>query len=174
MPFAIAGQIVDRLLLAKNVFPSSCAGLPGISLPIGLSSSGLPIGMEMDGPPGSDQTILDIAARVFSITMRSLLSSNACGPCGTPPASRTSTLPRMHCKVIDVETAYVGTCLPAGTSGHMISMSLAFRCTSLRRLQVECAEVHDLTARCVVQCDASSLARWSFAVQTSLLLAGTV
>ena len=68
VPFAIAGQIVDRLLLAKNVFPSSCAGLPGISLPVGLSSSGLPIGMEIDGPWGSDQTILDIAARVFSIT----------------------------------------------------------------------------------------------------------
>lgn len=68
VPFAIAGQIVDRLLLAKNVFPSSCAGLPGISLPVGLSSSGLPIGMEIDGPWGSDETILDIAARVFSIT----------------------------------------------------------------------------------------------------------
>jgi mandelamide amidase len=66
-PFLIAGQVSDRVMLAKNVFPSSCAGLPGISLPIGLSSSGLPIGMEIDGPRGSDASVLDIAARVFAI-----------------------------------------------------------------------------------------------------------
>jgi mandelamide amidase len=67
VPFLIAGQVSDRVMLAKNVFPSSCAGLPGISLPIGLSSSGLPIGMEIDGPRGSDASVLDIAARVFAI-----------------------------------------------------------------------------------------------------------
>lgn len=64
VPFVIAGQVSDRILLAKNVSPSSCAGLPGISLPIGLSSTGLPIGMELDGPRNSDARLLDIAARV--------------------------------------------------------------------------------------------------------------
>jgi len=66
VPFTIAGQVVDRVMLAKNVSPSSCAGLPGISLPIGLSSAGLPIGMEIDGPRGSDASVLGIAARVFA------------------------------------------------------------------------------------------------------------
>ncbi|MES2185248.1 MAG: amidase family protein [Pseudomonadota bacterium] len=64
VPFVIAGQAVDRVMLAKNAWPSSCAGLPGISLPIGLSSTGLPIGMEIDGPQGSDVSTLDVAARV--------------------------------------------------------------------------------------------------------------
>lgn len=67
VPFVIAGQVVDRVLLAKNAWPSSCAGLPGISLPIGLSAAGLPIGMEIDGPSNSDQAVLDIAARVSAI-----------------------------------------------------------------------------------------------------------
>ena len=66
-PFLIGGQVSDRMMLAKNVSPSSCAGLSGISLPIGLSSLGLPIGMEIDGPQGSDASVLGIAARVFAI-----------------------------------------------------------------------------------------------------------
>lgn len=67
VPFVIAGQVVDRVTLAKNVSPSSCAGLPGISVPMGLSSTGLPIGMEIDGPRDSDASVLDIAARVFAV-----------------------------------------------------------------------------------------------------------
>jgi mandelamide amidase len=67
VPYVIAGQAADRLLLAKNVFPSSCAGLPGISLPIGLSSAGLPIGMEIDGPANADKSVLAIASRVSAI-----------------------------------------------------------------------------------------------------------
>lgn len=67
VPFVIAGQVVDRLLLAKNAFASSCAGLPGISLPIGLSSGGLPIGMEIDGPSHADEALLSIAARVSAV-----------------------------------------------------------------------------------------------------------
>ena len=55
------------MLLAKNVFPSSCAGLPGISLPIGLSAAGLPIGMEIDGPANADESVLSIATRVSAI-----------------------------------------------------------------------------------------------------------
>lgn len=70
VPYMIAGQVVDRLLLAKNVFPSSCAGLPGISIPIGLSSDGLPIGMEIDGPPHGDESVLAIATRVSAILGR--------------------------------------------------------------------------------------------------------
>jgi mandelamide amidase len=63
-PYTIAGQVSDRVALAKNVSPSSCAGMPGISLPIGLSPAGLPIGMELDGLRNDDARLLDIATRV--------------------------------------------------------------------------------------------------------------
>ena len=48
----------------RNTDPGSNAGIPGISLPTGLSSSGLPIGMEIDGPGGSDERLLSIASAV--------------------------------------------------------------------------------------------------------------
>ncbi|MHC4563259.1 MAG: Asp-tRNA(Asn)/Glu-tRNA(Gln) amidotransferase subunit GatA [Planctomycetota bacterium] len=40
------------------------AGLPGLSLPIGLSSNGLPIGMQLIGPVFSEETLLR-AARMY-------------------------------------------------------------------------------------------------------------
>jgi len=49
------GEIMDQLVEA-----SSIAGLPGISLPIGLSS-GLPVGMQFFGPPFSEPQILNLA-----------------------------------------------------------------------------------------------------------------
>ena len=48
----------------RNTDPGSNAGIPGISLPCGLSPDGLPIGMELDGPSGSDDRLLAIAATV--------------------------------------------------------------------------------------------------------------
>jgi indoleacetamide hydrolase len=60
----IAGRTVSSINLAKNVFPSSCAALPGVTMPMGLSSQGLPMGLEMDGRPGEDVKLLDLAAQV--------------------------------------------------------------------------------------------------------------
>ena len=60
----IAGRIVSSVKLAKNAFPSSCAALPGITMPMGLSAQGLPMGLEMDGRPGEDVKLLDLAAQV--------------------------------------------------------------------------------------------------------------
>ena len=48
----------------RNTDPSSNAGIPGISIPAGLSMAGLPIGIELDGPAGSDKKLLTIAAGV--------------------------------------------------------------------------------------------------------------
>ena len=48
----------------RNTDPGSNAGIPGISLPTGLASTGLPIGMELDGPAGSDERLLAVAAAV--------------------------------------------------------------------------------------------------------------
>ena len=41
--------------------PSALAGLPCISVPVGLSSLGLPIGMQIFGPQRSEQLVLDLA-----------------------------------------------------------------------------------------------------------------
>lgn len=45
----------------RNTDPGSNAGIPGISIPAGLTRSGLPVGMELDGPVGSDRRLLAIA-----------------------------------------------------------------------------------------------------------------
>jgi indoleacetamide hydrolase len=62
--FTIADQEVTYLILAKQTVPASGAGLPGISIPTGLSGNGLPIGLEIDGEHGRDRRLLDIARRV--------------------------------------------------------------------------------------------------------------
>lgn len=50
-----------------NTDPGSNAAIPGISLPSGVSGQGLPLGMELDGPAGSDDRLLAIAAAVESV-----------------------------------------------------------------------------------------------------------
>lgn len=44
-----------------NTDPGSIAGIPGISVPAGLSRGGLPVGIELDGPAGSDRHLLAVA-----------------------------------------------------------------------------------------------------------------
>ena len=51
----------------RNTDPGSNAGIPGISLPVGLTPGGLPVGMELDGPGGSDERLLAIAETVEEI-----------------------------------------------------------------------------------------------------------
>ena len=50
----------------RNTDPASNVGIPGISIPAGISSEGLPIGVELDGPAGSDRRLLAIAAAIES------------------------------------------------------------------------------------------------------------
>nr|WP_191093282.1 amidase family protein [Bradyrhizobium campsiandrae] len=63
----IAGQKVPGLAISKNVVATSCAGIPGISLPIGISADGLPIGMEIDGAAEQDGKLLNLAARISAV-----------------------------------------------------------------------------------------------------------
>jgi indoleacetamide hydrolase len=44
----------------RNTDPGSNAGIPGLSLPVGLTKSGLPVGLELDGPVNSDRRLLAI------------------------------------------------------------------------------------------------------------------
>ena len=46
--------------LIRNTDPASNAGIPGLSLPAGMTPAGLPVGMEIDGPLGSDSRLLAI------------------------------------------------------------------------------------------------------------------
>ena len=51
----------------RNTDPGSNAGIPGLSLPAGLTNSGLPVGMELDGPVGSDARLLGIGLAIESL-----------------------------------------------------------------------------------------------------------
>lgn len=63
----VAGQDVSYLALANHTVSASSVGLPGISLPVGLSRAGLPIGLELDAPLGSDRRLLNLACGIEGI-----------------------------------------------------------------------------------------------------------
>lgn len=63
----IAGQEVSYLALANHTVSASSVGLPGISLPVGLSRAGLPIGLELDAHLGSDRTLLVLANQIEGV-----------------------------------------------------------------------------------------------------------
>ncbi|CEJ82395.1 hypothetical protein VHEMI02461 [[Torrubiella] hemipterigena] len=44
--------------------PGSDAGIPGLSIPAGLTSDRLPVGIEIDGPLGSDMTLLGLGLTI--------------------------------------------------------------------------------------------------------------
>lgn len=59
------GTPVDTFLtFIRNTDPGSNAGIPGLSIPAGLTASGLPVGIEIDGPVGSDRKLLAIGLSV--------------------------------------------------------------------------------------------------------------
>ena len=55
------GPLVDTFgTFIRNTDPGSNAGIPGLSLPAGMTAGGLPVGLELDGPLGSDTRLLGI------------------------------------------------------------------------------------------------------------------
>jgi len=59
------GEAVSTFLtFIRNTSPGSVAGIPGLSLPAGMSPDGLPIGMEIDGQFGNDDELLSIALAI--------------------------------------------------------------------------------------------------------------
>jgi indoleacetamide hydrolase len=42
----------------RNLCPGSAAGLPGLTLPAGMTKAGLPVGIALDGPEHSDHQLL--------------------------------------------------------------------------------------------------------------------
>ena len=61
----VNGELKDTFsTYIHNTDPASNAGLPGISIPAGLSSDGLPVGMELDAREGDDEHLLSIALAI--------------------------------------------------------------------------------------------------------------
>ena len=54
----------------RNTDPGSNAGIPGLSLPAGLTAGGLPVGLELDGPVGSDAKLLGIGLAIEALLGR--------------------------------------------------------------------------------------------------------
>jgi mandelamide amidase len=48
----------------RNTRPVTSAGIPGLTLPIGLTSAGLPVGLEFDGPKDHDRDLLGIGIAI--------------------------------------------------------------------------------------------------------------
>jgi indoleacetamide hydrolase len=55
-------QVPTFATYIRNTDPGSNAGIPGISLPVGLTREGLPVGIELDGAAGGDRRLLAVAA----------------------------------------------------------------------------------------------------------------
>jgi Asp-tRNA(Asn)/Glu-tRNA(Gln) amidotransferase A subunit family amidase len=70
-----SGPALPDMANLRQAVIANLAGIPGISVPVGLHSSGLPIGLQLLGPWGSEAALLDAAAHVE-------------GAVGTLPASR--------------------------------------------------------------------------------------
>jgi aspartyl-tRNA(Asn)/glutamyl-tRNA(Gln) amidotransferase subunit A len=62
--FKLGAQVHDPLTLYLNdiyTIPPNLAGLPALSLPVGVTGEGLPIGLQIIGPRFSDDRLLDFA-----------------------------------------------------------------------------------------------------------------
>ena len=58
---SIGGKMVAfETAVSRNIAPGSTAGIPGLVLPAGMTSTGLPIALEFDSQAGSDRSLLSL------------------------------------------------------------------------------------------------------------------
>jgi mandelamide amidase len=62
-----SSSLKNFLLFIQNTDPGSNAGMPGLSIPMGLTNDGLPAGIEIDALPGSDSRLLSIGLTLEEI-----------------------------------------------------------------------------------------------------------
>lgn len=67
-----SSSLDNFVLFIQNTDAAGNAGLPGLSVPMGLTVDGLPAGLEIDGLPGSDAEILSIG-----LTLETVLQASA-------------------------------------------------------------------------------------------------
>lgn len=65
-------QVPTFTTYIRNTDADAVAGIPGLSLPVGLTRSGLPVGLELDGLVGSDAALLGIGRALERDTFRPL------------------------------------------------------------------------------------------------------
>jgi len=64
----INGRMRNKnLMLLRNTHVTGALGVPGISLPAGLSKQGLPVGLELDGLTGRDSELLSLGIAVENV-----------------------------------------------------------------------------------------------------------
>jgi len=68
-------RVPTALILARNTEPGSIAGIPGISVPIGLTPSGLPVGLALDASPGNDRQVMSIGVALEELLAPSAAAS---------------------------------------------------------------------------------------------------
>jgi len=62
-PAVTEPEIFQQII--QNTGPGSVVGVPGLTLPSGLGAkSHLPIGLEIDGPEGSDRSLLSLGIAI--------------------------------------------------------------------------------------------------------------
>ena len=62
------GVAVDTFgTMIRNTDPGSNAGIPGLSIPAGMTAAGLPLGLEIDGPLGSDRKLLALGMAIEKV-----------------------------------------------------------------------------------------------------------
>jgi Asp-tRNA(Asn)/Glu-tRNA(Gln) amidotransferase A subunit family amidase len=54
----------------RNLCPGSAAGIPGLTLPAGMTKAGLPVGIALDGPERSDHELLAIGLALETVLPR--------------------------------------------------------------------------------------------------------
>jgi indoleacetamide hydrolase len=57
-------QVPTFFAYIRHTDPGANAGLPGLSVPAGLTRDGLPVGLELDGPAGSDRALLALGLAI--------------------------------------------------------------------------------------------------------------
>jgi len=62
-----SSSLENFLLFIQNTDPGSNVGMPGLSIPMGLTKDNLPAGVEIDGLPGSDSKLLSIGLALEEI-----------------------------------------------------------------------------------------------------------
>ena len=63
----IDGRMMSALAAYnRNTMPGSSIGLPGVSIPAGVTGEGLPVGLGLDGLHGTDRSLLAVTAAIES------------------------------------------------------------------------------------------------------------
>jgi mandelamide amidase len=79
----VAGKPTNKVLaLIRNTGITCALGVPGISLPAGLTAAGLPVGLELDGWAGGDAALLGLSMAVEAAIGRIPPPALAAAPSG--------------------------------------------------------------------------------------------